>query len=276
MSSAVWRRVSSRSGGRSATRRFLFQAKEPRAKCGGGWSGQRCGLGGCPAARGLVAQGRLRCLKPGRTRAALSGQNAKIGARPGFAKGLGAPYLARGPALPVARRTTDAQSDTWRSCPTPTERYFVALMAGARMSQQEICAAIGAARQADQDVWVDPLRPLGNGNAISRTTLNRHFKKELERGRAILKTKTSASSMMRSTTICRGRCKWACAVFWAGAMMAIGRWKLCGWGASRDMKIVFVLPTSNLRDEDRDDEGPRPGQRLLPPSRERPIPPIED
>ena len=47
-------------------------------------------------------------------------------------------------------------------------------------------------------------------------------------------------------------------------------------GEQRAMRIEFVLPTSNLHDEDRDEEGPRPGQRLLPPPRERPMREIED
>jgi hypothetical protein len=114
------------------------------------------------------------------------------------------------------------------------------------------------------------------GKPISRTTLNRHFKRELEHGRAILK----ARIMGKFHEALENGDAWA---------VQMGLRCVLGWrddayrplepvasDADREMKLIFVLPTSNLRDEDRDEEGPRPGQKLLPPPRERPMPEIED
>jgi hypothetical protein len=60
--------------------------------------------------------------------------------------------------------------------PTPMERQFVLVCAGARMSYDEICKVIGAGRNED-------------GKPIAKTTLIRNFKTELANGRAMLRSR---------------------------------------------------------------------------------------
>jgi hypothetical protein len=54
-------------------------------------------------------------------------------------------------------------------------------MAGLRMSADEICKVVGGGRARDTD----------SGRPISKTTLFRHFKKELASGRAMLKARVA-------------------------------------------------------------------------------------
>jgi hypothetical protein len=63
------------------------------------------------------------------------------------------------------------------------ERRFVQAMAGLRMSAEEICKVIGAGRNGDAGS--------DNGKPIAKTTLYRHFKHELENGRAMLKARVA-------------------------------------------------------------------------------------
>jgi hypothetical protein len=147
--------------------------------------------------------------------------------------------------------------------PTDDQRRFVTALAGIRMTWEEI-----------RQLVVNPQ----TGEPITKTTLARAFKRELADGKAKLKSLVAT----RFYEALRRGDPWAVQM----GLKTQFDWKPDGAGGfimppdpegeRRAMRIEFVLPTSNLRDEDRDEEGPRPGQRLLPPPRERPMPGIED
>ena len=144
--------------------------------------------------------------------------------------------------------------------PTDEQRRFVTAMAGIRMTWEEIRLLV--------------FHPT-TGGPITKTTLSRAFKRELADGKAKLK---SIVATRFYEAFHRGD-PWAVQM---GLKTQFG-WKPDGAGGfimprglegeRPAMRIEFVLPTSAVRDEDRD-EGPRPGQQLLAPPRERPMPPI--
>ena len=144
--------------------------------------------------------------------------------------------------------------------PTDEQRRFVTAMAGIRMTWEEIRLLV-----------INPT----TGEPITKTTLSRAFRRELADGKAKLK---SIVAKRFYEALHRGD-PWAVQM---GLKTQFG-WKPDGAsgflmppdleGERPAMRIEFVLPTSVVRDEDRD-EGPRPGQQLLAPPRERPMPPI--
>jgi hypothetical protein len=149
--------------------------------------------------------------------------------------------------------------------PTPSERSFVQTMAGARMSADEICKVIGSAR--------------GDGRPIAKTTLYRHFGNEMKNGQAMLK----ALIMGRYRAVLDEGAAWATQM----GMRTLFRWDINSAllppdpaGTTTSIRVKFVKPDPKLIEDDRPvveheqrhDEGPPPGQRLLPPPSQQPMP----
>jgi hypothetical protein len=149
--------------------------------------------------------------------------------------------------------------------PTPSERSFVQTMAGARMSADEICKVMGSAR--------------GDGRPIAKTTLYRRFGNEMKNGQAMLK----ALIMGRYRAALDEGAAWATQM----GMRTLFRWDINSAllppdpaGTTSSIRVEFVKPDPKLIEDDRPvvehearhDEGPRPGQRLLPPPSQQPMP----
>jgi hypothetical protein len=152
--------------------------------------------------------------------------------------------------------------------PTDDQRRFVCAMAGIKMTWEEI-----------RQLVINPL----TDQPITKTTLARVFKRELADGKAKLK---SIIATRFYEALERGD-SWATQM---GLKTQFG-WKPDGNGGflmppdpgdgpRPTLNVVFVKPDPKMLEDDgpvveheaRHDAGPRPGQRLLAPSSQQPMP----
>ena len=146
--------------------------------------------------------------------------------------------------------------------PTRQERTFVAAMSGVRMSADQICAVIGAARNGVGDDL--------SGKPISKSTLFKHFRNEMRHGRSLLKAKIMGKYY---AALDEGR-EWAIAM----GMRNLHAFDIGRGGFSADpaaltdgvpqigAEVVFIVPGYGASEVELEPEQrPIPNQRLLPP-----------
>ena len=152
--------------------------------------------------------------------------------------------------------------------PTDYQRRFVTAMSGIRMTWEEI-----------RQLVINPT----TGEPITKTTLARAFKRELADGKAKLK---SIIATRFYEALERGD-SWAVQM---GLKTQFG-WKPDGNGGflmppdpgdgpRSSIRVEFIKPDPRMIEDDgpvveheaRHDEGPRPGQRLLPSPSQQPLP----
>ena len=139
--------------------------------------------------------------------------------------------------------------------PTDEQRRFVGAMAGLKMTWAEIARMIGSAS--------------GDGKPLSKTTLQRHFRRELANGSALLRARVAS----RFHAALDNDAPWAIQM----AMRNRFAWDAGRGGFHQDVgaliddtpmpaaQITFVVPGHGESEIRREPEpAPVPGQRLLP------------